>query len=142
MTEKAVPTFPNKTHYSAHFSRAELDCHCGCKTPPGVAANLALLAISLEALRASVGHALSVNCGYRCAKQNAAVGGAAGSFHMQGKAADIDGGGTHAGVDALADHAQRIPAFRQGGVGRYYEGHGLFVHVDYGNRIWRGINGK
>lgn len=140
MTEPAIK-FPNATHYSPHFSRAELNCGCGCSTPLGVQRNLELLALRLEELRACAGHALHVNCAYRCPKRNAAVGGASHSFHLVGLAADIDGGGTRAGVDALADAAMKIPAFRAAGIGRYYEGHGLFVHVDIGDRLWRGVNG-
>lgn len=136
-----TPVYPNATHYSAHFSRQELECGCGCDAPWGVEQNLAKLAVHLEALRATVGHALHVNCAYRCAKRNAAVGGKSRSYHLTGQAADIDAGGTRKGVDALAMAALKVTAFKQGGVGRYYEGHGLFVHVDTGARVWRGING-
>ena len=39
--------YPTPTHYSAHFSRRELDCHCGCDAPPGAEKNLAKLAHAL-----------------------------------------------------------------------------------------------
>lgn len=133
--------YPNETHYSPHFTRKELDCGCGCSTPLGVQRNLERLALRLEDLRGIAGRPLHVNCAYRCPKRNATVGGASHSFHLVGLAADIDGLGTRNGVDELAECAMRIPAFRSAGIGRYYEGHGLFVHVDLGNRLWRGING-
>jgi uncharacterized protein YcbK (DUF882 family) len=134
-------TYPNATHYSEHFSRVELDCHCGCKTPLAVAQNLAILATHLEELRAIAGHALTPNCAYRCPKRNAEVGGKPGSFHMQGKAADINCAPTHTAVDTFARLAEKVPAFKAAGIGRYYDGHGFFVHVDFGPRYWRGING-
>lgn len=131
------PGFPNATHYSPNFNRAELDCRrssgCGCTTPPDVAANLVVTANNLEQLRAFVGHALHVNDGYRCPKENAAVGGVPDSQHLVGKAADVDAGGSNGGVDYLASKATGVPAYHLGGIGKYYEGHGLFVHVD-----WRG----
>lgn len=133
--------YPNETHYSEHFSRKELDCGCGCASPLGVQRNLERLALRLEDLRTIVGHSLHVNCGYRCPTRNKAVGGASASFHLVGLAADIDGGGSRKGVDALADAAMKVPAFRAAGIGRYYEKKGLFVHVDIGNRVWRGIDG-
>lgn len=141
-------TFPNATHYSEHFSRAELDCGkndahpCDCKTPATVQARLAILAAHLETLRTLAGRGLTPNCGYRCPKRNAAVGGAKGSFHLTGQAADLDCKGSRAEVDRLAKLAEKVSAFKAAGIGRYYEGHGLFLHVDFGNRFWRGIDGK
>lgn len=135
------PGYPNATHYSPHFSRAELDCHCGCKTPPEVEHNLATLALNLEVLRTKAGHALSPSNAYRCLARNTAAGGKPKSYHMQGKAADVTCAPTHADVDKLATIAEQVPAFKAGGIGRYYDGHGFFVHVDFGPRVWRGING-
>lgn len=143
----APVTFPNATHYSPHFSRAELDCgkdgpyRCNCVTPPAVQKNLAALAQFLEALRALAGRGLTINCAYRCPRRNAAVGGAKGSYHLLGRAADIDCLGSGLEVDRLAKLAEKVPAFKKAGIGRYYQGHGLFVHVDFGMRFWRGING-
>lgn len=136
--------YPNATHFSAHFSRRELECGCGCDAPPDVERNLAALAVNLEALRAAAGRPLLVNCAYRCPARNALVGGAPASFHMQGRAADIDcsrAGGKRE-VNRLATIAEGLAPFKNCGVGRYYESKGLFVHVDTGNRKWRGIDGK
>lgn len=43
----------------------------------------------LDPLRERFGKAIFVNCGYRCATLNAAVGGAKNSQHLYGEAADI-----------------------------------------------------
>lgn len=43
----------------------------------------------LDPLRENFGKAIYVNCGYRCAALNAAVGGAKNSQHLYGEAADI-----------------------------------------------------
>lgn len=48
----------------------------------------------LDPLRRAWGKPIYVNSGYRCAALNKAVGGAAGSLHMQGRAADITAGGS------------------------------------------------
>ena len=133
--------YPNETHYSPHFSRAELRCGCGCATPLGVDRNLERLALRLEELRTAAGRPLHVNCAYRCPSRNKTVGGAPASFHLVGLAADIDAGGSRKGVDELYEAAMKVPAFRVAGIGRYYEKKGLFVHVDIGNRLWRGIDG-
>lgn len=43
----------------------------------------------LDPLRRAWGGPITVTSGYRCPELNKAVGGAAGSLHMQGRAADI-----------------------------------------------------
>ncbi|MDR2894599.1 MAG: peptidase M15 [Alistipes sp.] len=48
----------------------------------------------LDPVRELWGGPLAVNSGYRCPALNAAVGGAAGSQHMAGEAADITTGST------------------------------------------------
>lgn len=117
--------YPSATHYSPNFTKAELDCKCGCKTPPRIAVELGKLARDLEVLRAKLGRPLGVLSGYRCPAHNKAVGGARLSQHMTGKAADIKvpAGSQHAYVDA----AKKVPAFRSGGIGVYANGG---VHVD------------
>ena len=55
-----------------------------------VEANLnALVENVLEPARAAYGKPIYVNSGYRCSIHNAAVGGASGSQHMRGEAADL-----------------------------------------------------
>jgi uncharacterized protein YcbK (DUF882 family) len=106
---------------SEHFSKKELECpHCGeCKVDP-------VLIESLEKLRAEIGKPILVHSGYRCPEHNAAVGGAHGSEHMEGKAADISVEGMALWQLKLA--AVQVPRFCQGGIGSYPEdGH---LHVD------------
>ena len=60
------------------------------KLPGGCEENLeALMENVLEPARAAYGKPLYVNSGYRCSIHNAAVGGASGSQHMRGEAADV-----------------------------------------------------
>ena len=64
------------------------------KLPAGCEENLeALVEDVLEPARSAYGMPIYVNSGYRCSIHNAAVGGASGSQHKQGEAADfrIDG---------------------------------------------------
>ena len=126
--------YPTPTNYSEHFTRRELDCHCGCDAPPGVEANLARLAASLEVLRAAIGTPLHVNSGYRCPAYNKRIGGAKQSQHMEGKAADLSG--RKALPKAIHDAAENVPAFLHGGIGLYP----TFCHVDIrpGTARWHG----
>ena len=75
----------------------------------------------LQQLRDRIGKPISITSGYRCPAHNAAVGGAAGSQHLLGKAADIVVQGmAPATVAAIAEE------FGFGGIGRYAG----FTHVD------------
>lgn len=69
--------------------------------------NLTRLAHGLEVLRSKLNRALRVTSGYRCPALNKAVGGATGSKHMQGCAADI----AATDVDQLLAAAKGIPQF-------------------------------
>lgn len=69
---------------SKHFSGDEFTCHCcgqGTVSPK--------LIELLERLRDLAGVPIHVNCGYRCPKHNAEVGGVPNSQHVKGTAADI-----------------------------------------------------
>ena len=76
----------NELTHSATAIRKGID-----NTPDGtVKANLtALVANILDPLREAWGKPIIVTSGYRCAKLNRAVGGAARSQHCKGQAADI-----------------------------------------------------
>jgi uncharacterized protein YcbK (DUF882 family) len=70
---------------SEHFDRSEFACHhCGrldfvsCELVAG-----------LEELRSIVGRPIVIVSGYRCRVHNRAVGGAARSQHVLGRAADL-----------------------------------------------------
>jgi uncharacterized protein YcbK (DUF882 family) len=74
----------NEIRVAPHFVLREFQCRCcGCvKLSPG-------LLERLEALREALGRPVVVTSGYRCPAHNRAVGGAARSLHMTGRAADV-----------------------------------------------------
>ena len=83
------------------------------------------LVVLLQCIREHFGKPVTITSGYRTARHNAAVGGAAFSQHCYGRAADIRV--KEVAVDTLADYAETLlPG--TGGIGRYpAKG---FVHVD------------
>lgn len=56
---------------------------------PDVQANLLILAQGLERIRKLLGKPLIISSGYRSPKVNAGIGGASGSYHTKGLAADF-----------------------------------------------------
>ena len=135
------------TMLTKHFSREELACPC-C----GVAAVTGALLLAIEQLRDACSRKLgkdtplSINSGYRCAKQNAKEGGAQSSEHLKGNAVDIScpKGMT---LETFYITAQGIPAFAKGGIGVYPAGRGQntdFIHVDVrGTKArWARIDGN
>lgn len=121
--------YPSHTHYSEHFTRTEMNCkgaECAGKQPPAaVQKNLTLLAADLEVLRATLGRPIQLMSAYRCPVHNKRVHGASQSQHIQGTAADlaVRDGEQRSYVVA----AEKVPAFRHGGIGVYEHGG---VHVD------------
>lgn len=104
---------------SAHFSRKEMACHCGC----GFNTVNPALVEKLEAIRAHFGAPVIVNSACRCPKHNASQGGAVKSQHVLGNAADIRVKGfTPSQVADFVDKAWPDT----GGLGRYR----TFTHVD------------
>lgn len=76
---------------SAHIKKSELKCTCGgryCNGYPAGNTSAKLLNI-LEKIRAHYGKPIIITSGQRCKTRNAQVGGASGSAHTKGKAADI-----------------------------------------------------
>ncbi len=73
-------------NHSAHFSTAELQCHCGC----GKALMDAKFLAKIEDLRTAYGKPMAVTSAYRCPAHNTAVShtGANGP-HTTGGAIDI-----------------------------------------------------
>lgn len=114
-------------NYTPNFSQRELACKCGCRTPVGVAKNLIILAKALEELRTLAGGPLIITSGYRCPAHNERVGGVRGSQHVFGIAADIVSK-KHTPKE-LAELAEKVPAFVNGGVGVYSR----WIHVDVRN---------
>ena len=68
------------------FDVDELACHCCRCTYQGLDA---ALVHALDCIRFDLGTAIRVTSGYRCARHNEAVGGSPNSYHIHGKAADI-----------------------------------------------------
>lgn len=69
---------------SEHFTTAEFACHhCGKVVVEPE------LVRRLEVLRGILGRPITIVSGYRCAVHNRAVGGARGSKHVLGQAADL-----------------------------------------------------
>ena len=115
---------------SRNFMLSEFTCPC-CGAGQ---MNYHLIA-GLQFLRDRLGVALHINSGFRCPAHNKAVGGVVNSNHLKGLAADV---ACPAGYtpDQLAEEAENIPEFANGGIGIYPE-HG-FVHLDVGRRSrWR-----
>ncbi|MBQ9565437.1 MAG: peptidase M15 [Synergistaceae bacterium] len=67
-----------------HFRPGEFQCRCCGK---GFISRR--LVLRLDLIRRAWGGPILINSGYRCARRNAGVGGAAGSRHLIGCAADI-----------------------------------------------------
>lgn len=112
------------TMYTRNFSRRELACRCGCKTPVNIDLRLQELARALQQLRELAGAPIMIASGYRCIRHNEAVGGAPNSQHTQGAAADI--WSKTLTPTQLKVLAEKIPAFAEGGIGVYP----TWIHVD------------
>ena len=71
---------------TAHFKEKEMACRCNeCETPE---MSTELFAV-LELVRLRFREPVTITSGYRCPTHNMNVGGARGSRHMKGDAADI-----------------------------------------------------
>jgi zinc D-Ala-D-Ala carboxypeptidase len=109
-----------------NFSRHEFACKgkrcCGNSAPV-----LPELVLGLQELRDRAGIPLVISSGFRCRTHNKRVSGTPDSQHCLGTAADVTcpRGWT---PERLAQLAESVPAFRDGGIGVYPEQG--FVHVD------------
>ena len=114
----------SRARLSAHFSVPEFRCH-GANCCDSILIDDALVAF-LQQIRAHFGKPVTINSGYRCPSHNAAIGGAANSYHCRGMAADISVADTPpAAVAAYAQHLG-VP-----GIGLYETAQdGFFVHID------------
>lgn len=125
---------------SKNFSRHEFAC-LGEDCCDHSAPVMPELVSGLQTLRDRVGLPLSISCGFRCRRHNKAVSRTPDSQHTLGTAVDVrcPKGFT---PKQLAELAETIPVFRDGGIGVYPEEG--FVHVDV--RIkksrWGRLGGK
>lgn len=109
---------------SEHFSSNEFDCHGGgCCNSTVINEKLVQY---LEQIRKHFNKPITITSGYRCVVHNRNVGGATGSRHGKGDAADIVVQGV--APRAVAQYAESIGIL---GIGLYEtasDGH--FVHID------------
>lgn len=124
----------NNVVLSNDFESHQFDCHC--EDPE---CNVTLIDSDLIAgLQQLMWRypIITVNSGFRCLAHNHLIGGEPGSYHLQGKAADIRS--PFAKPEDLGDSVEEIECFKQGGIGRY----GTFIHCDVRNvgrpARWRG----
>lgn len=109
---------------SDHFYSTEFDCHgSGCCTQTIVNEKLPII---LEQIRAHFNAPITITSPYRCLTHNRRVGGAAGSRHSKGDAADIVVKGV--APRKVAQYAESIGIL---GIGLYEtKNDGYFVHID------------
>ena len=109
---------------SKNFNSKEFDCHGkGCCSETQVDEQLVEY---VQKIRDHFGKPVNISSGYRCAKHNKNVGGATGSRHAKGQAADIYIDGI-----APAEIAKYAESIGIKGIGLYEtKADGFFVHVD------------
>ena len=109
---------------STNFKSTEFDCHgSGCCSTTQIDEKLVQY---LQQIRTHFGKSVNVSSGYRCATHNKNVGGATGSKHSTGQAADIYINGV--APTEIAKYAESIGIL---GIGLYEtDKDGHFVHVD------------
>ena len=109
---------------SPNFDSSEFDCHGkGCCSETLVDQNLVNY---LQKIRTHFGKAVNISSGYRCEIHNKNVGGATGSRHAKGQAADIYINGVKPAE--IAKYAESIGIL---GIGLYEtDADGHFVHID------------
>ncbi|MCL2828368.1 MAG: D-Ala-D-Ala carboxypeptidase family metallohydrolase [Oscillospiraceae bacterium] len=128
----AVRTYSLRTQgnlqLSPNFTVREFRCRCNRHDDVRICDDLVRF---LQAIRTALGVPVTISSGHRCAAHNRAVGGASGSFHLQGRAADFTAVGRTPEQVAIA--AERVGA---PGIIRY-TGNRNFVHIDTRpNRYW------
>lgn len=109
-------------HINSREMRCGLGRSCSCTTT----LIDSKLMDALEKIRLHFGKKLTITSGYRCPSYNASVGGATGSYHSRGQAADIVVDGVS--PKQVAAYAESIGVL---GIGLYETAKdGYFVHVD------------
>ena len=113
-----------KTKLSENFVSTEFDCHGkGCCSETTVNPKLVEY---IQKIRDHFGKSITVTSGYRCATHNKNVGGATGSRHSKGDAADIVVSGV-----TPAEVAKYAESIGIKGIGLYEtNADGHFTHID------------
>lgn len=113
-----------KTKLSNNFSSVEFDCHgVGCCSETIINPKLVEY---VQKIRDHFGKSITVTSGYRCPVHNRNVGGATGSRHSKGDAADIVVQGV-----APKDVAKYAESIGVKGIGLYEtSADGHFTHID------------
>lgn len=116
------------------FDLEEFRSKDGADFPEWVLPNIRELARNLQVLRDNVQAPVTINSGYRSPAHNKAVGGASGSYHLKGMAADIavKGLSPNRVADIIEDLIE-LGLMKNGGLGRY----NTFCHYDI-----RGVPGR
>ena len=112
------------TQLSTNFKSTEFDCHGkGCCTQTQIDDKLIEY---VQKIRDHFGKSVNISSGYRCVTHNKNIGGATGSRHSKGQAADIYISGV--APAEIAKYAESIGIL---GIGLYEtDKDGHFVHVD------------
>lgn len=100
-----------------NFDRSEFACKCGCGFDT---VDVQLIAY-LEGIREHFDRPVTITSACRCPDHNMAVGGATNSWHLKGRAADIQVEGTPAHVVQEYCNLINVP-----GLGMYNS----FTHID------------
>ena len=109
------------------FSRSEFECSCGC----GQNTVDAELLTILVKVRDHFGRRMTITSGNRCPVKNKAIGGAPSSWHLKGRAADVQ-------IDGIEPQYVAEAAAQYGASGiKIYDG---WTHIDTRNgRDWQDI---
>jgi peptidoglycan hydrolase-like protein with peptidoglycan-binding domain len=121
------PVKPKETAWDdiQYFKKTEFKCKCGGRYCNGYPAEIDMEMVKIaDEIRKRIGKPITVNSGVRCIQHNTNVGGAAGSQHTLGKAADLGkpSGVTPKEMAAIAE--ELLP--NTGGIGIYSWG----IHID------------
>ena len=110
-----------------HFNKKEFASKDGAGMPEPVWENIKTLASQLEVLRSHLNKPINITSGYRSPIHNERSGGKKNSFHILGKAADLQVKGLkpktiYKAIEKLIEQGKML----QGGLGLY----DTFVHYD------------
>jgi uncharacterized protein YcbK (DUF882 family) len=110
-----------------NFNLSEFECKSGESMPNEVLENIITLATSLQALRDEVKASITITSGYRSVNHNKKIGGAIGSQHIKGTAADIKVAGyTPKQVAEIIESLIDVGKMKEGGLGIY----ATWIHYD------------